>query len=63
MNTGSSSQESWEMFSSIHCIYALVHEPAGCLNQDCVTILLNNDSQVELFKLYDSMEGGHEVPK
>lgn len=51
------------MFSSIHCIYALVHEPAGCLNQDCVTILLNNDSQVELFKLYDSMEGGHEVPK
>jgi len=51
---------SLEMFSSIHCIYESVHEPAGCLD---VTILLNNDSQLKLFKLYDSMKGGHELPK
>lgn len=52
-----------EMFSSIHCIYELVHEPAGCLDHDCVTILLNHDSQLKLFKLYDSMKGRHELPK
>jgi hypothetical protein len=52
-----------EMFSSIHYIYESAHESAGCLDQECVTILLNDDSQLKLFKSYDSMKGGHEVPK